>query len=321
MSLSQIDPALVRARELTLKHIRSGPTLWVKPPGDTEPDHEDSRFYHPWYPEHQRLLKGGWKPLEADGTWPTVVLFGGRQKEENRRLLECCRAVSSDLVYFVLPNEYGARSLKRELHDLKEEFVGRKCRLCVITGDGDGKAEWARTEPNSAGFLSSPGLFSWDKVDRGSWLLSEVLAEERLRSPVVDLGAGWGYLSAQLPAELELHLVEADERGLQAARQNLAARTAHFHWADATDKQTLPQKLKQRVPTVVMNPPFHSHKKADPVLGGAFVATAAWLLRRGGTCYMVGNVHLPYHKIMSHLFTSVEVLRRQDGFQILRGNL
>jgi 16S rRNA (guanine1207-N2)-methyltransferase len=320
-SLSEIDPALTRARELTLKHIRSGPALWIKPPGDTEPNHPDSRFYHPWYPEHERLLKAGWKPFEPGRKWDTVVLFGSRQKEENRRLLQASRSLSGDLVYFVLPNEYGAKSLKRELSDLTEEFVGRKSRLCVVPGGVDGDPELEATEPNSAGFESAPGLFSWDKVDRGSQLLSEVLAEERLRSPVVDLGAGWGYLSTGLPEKLEVHLVEADRRGLEAAKVNLSSRTAHFHWADGTDTGTLPQNLRGKIPTVIMNPPFHTHKKADPVLGGAFVSTAAWLLRRGGVCYFVGNVHLPYQKIASHFFSQVDLLRQKDGYQVLRGKV
>jgi 16S rRNA (guanine1207-N2)-methyltransferase len=318
-SLSEIDPALIRARELTLKNLPPGPALWVKPPGDTEPRDEDSRFYHPWFPEHQRLLKLGWKPFDEDQKWETVVLFGGRQKEENRRLLAVCRALSTGAVYFVLPNDYGAKSFKSKIVGLREEFVGRKCRLFVVEGGGESVFELESTEQNSAGFQSTPGLFSWDKVDHGSRLLSQVLNEERLRSPVVDLGAGWGYLAAGLPPELEVHLVEADRRGLEAAKVNLSGRTCHFHWADATVTSSLPQNLKGRVPTVIANPPFHTHKKADPVLGGAFVATAAWLLKRGGSCYLVGNAHLPYKTIMSQFFSKVDMLLQRDGFQVLRG--
>src|SRR5690606_30184258 len=122
----------------------------------------------------------------------------------------------------------------------------------------------------------------WDKVDRGSELLADVLSAEKLRGPVLDLGAGWGYLASRLPERLEIHLLEADLRGLEACRLNLEGHRLHLHWADGTDPKTLPQKMQDRFPVVVTNPPFHTHKKADPVLGGAFVSTAAWSLKPGG---------------------------------------
>lgn len=317
-SLSEIDPALQRARDLVLKSLPAEPALWVKPPGDTSPNHPESAFFHPWFPEHQRLMSQGWQSVSIPSGLDRTVLFGGKQKEENRRLLEACRSCSKE-VYFVMPNEYGARSMTKEVEGVLDERVGKKSRLVVVQGDPAGSFLELNLEINSAGFYSTPGLFSWDRVDRGSELLAEALAGEGLRSPVVDLGGGWGYLVTCLSPELEVHLVEADQRGLEAAKRNLTSRTAHFHWADGTDVATLPQSLKGRVPTVITNPPFHTHRKADPVLGGAFVATAFWLLKRGGFLYLVGNTHLPYKKIMEEFFSPVDLVVQKDGFQVLRG--
>lgn len=279
----------------------------------------ESRFEQPWYPEFHRLLSLGWKPLaEESREWDRVVVFGSRQKEETRRLLDRARRVARDLVYLAVPNEYGGKSWKSELEGVQGEEVGRKSRLFVLSPL---ETELAVEDfgENSAGFTSTPGLFSWDKIDRGSELLAGVLSEQSLRGPVVDLGAGWGYLPTRLSPHLEFHLVEADRRGLVAAEANLKGRNVHLHWADASDPQSLPPGLKGRVPAVITNPPFHTHKKADPVLGGAFVATAGWLLKKGGACYLVGNSHLPYAKIMEAVFSNVEVLLQQDGFKVYRG--
>jgi 16S rRNA (guanine1207-N2)-methyltransferase len=70
---------------------------------------------------------------------------------------------------------------------------------------------------------------------------------------------------------------------------------------------------------VITNPPFHTGKKSEPVLGGAFVATAYKLLKPKGALYLVGNSHLPYYKIMSAFFGEVEMLAREQGFTVLRG--
>lgn len=308
-----------------LKELPPGPTLWLKPPGDTPLNDPDSRYYHPWYPEHQRLLAGGWHPLEEQRRWPQVVLFGGRQKEENKRLLQAGQSLTEPegKVYFIVPNDYGAKSLRKELAEsgcLRHEFVGRKSRLFLLSGNSGESEDLESLQLNSTGLMSTPGLFSWDKADRGSQLLAQVLEKEKIRGPVADLGAGWGYLSWRLPKTLELHLIEADRRGLRAAQVNLQDRVAHFHWADVSEPSSLPQTLMGRVSTVITNPPFHTNKRAEPVLGGAFVATAQALLNARGSFYMVGNSHLPYGKIVAAYFPSVEELARSDGYSVFRGS-
>jgi|GEM_PF-1529614 len=317
-SLSEIDPAIGRSRDLVLKSLPAGPALWLRPPGDTVCNHPDSRFQQPWYPEHQRLLGLGWKAWdETSADWDRVVVLGTRHKEETRRLLDLAHSLARDRVYFALPNEYGGKSWKGEQEEILEEQVGRKSRLFVLRSRGGSRPE--ELEKNSSHYWSTPGLFSWDRVDRGSELLAEALDSESLRGPVLDLGAGWGYLAGRLPPALELHLVEADRRGLDACRANLEGRRVHYHWADGTDPRTLPPTLRERLATVITNPPFHTHKKADPVLGGAFAATAAWGLKRGGALYLVGNSHLPYGRVLEALFPRVEVLMQQDGFKVYRG--
>lgn len=318
-SLSEIDPALARARDLVLKYLPDEPALWLKPPGDTSRAHPESRFYHPWFPEHQRLLGAGWRVFDGGDRWETAVLFGGKQKDENKHLLSWARSKVGEAgkVFFVVPNEYGAKSWKWET-ELLDEQVGKKSRLFVLAGLQAECSEIEELQRNRAGFYTTPGLFCWEKIDQGSKVLIDVLASEKLVGPVTDLGAGWGYLATQLSESLTVHLIEADRRGLDAAKKNLAGRSAHFHWADATDPKTVPRELIGRMRCVVVNPPFHTHKKADPVLGAAFAATASALLKPRGSCYLVGNSHLPYQKVMREFFSEVEVLEQRNGFKVYR---
>ena len=316
MSLSTSDPYLSRALELLLKNLPKSPALWVKPPSGTRIPCADSSFYQPWYPEHQRLLKDGNTAWTPGSEFSNAVVFGGRHKEENVQLVEACR--SHGPVHFLIPNEYGAKSYRKLFEGaLEEEEVGRKSRLMRLRQSKDSQpkplVEYSETLP---GFVSTPGLFCWDKPDKGSELLAQALAEQELKGPVLDLGAGWGYLCKNLPEELELHLVEADSRGVEACRRNLSGRPATYHWADATEPATLPANLLNGMHTVITNPPFHTHKQAEPILGGAFVANAHRFLRKGGRFYMVGNVHLGYFKLLETFFQDVKELSRANGFSV-----
>ena len=165
------------------------------------------------------------------------------------------------------------------------------------------------------GFITLPGVFSADAVDRGSALLAAVLPA-RLPARVADLGAGWGWLSAQILARegvQECHLVEAEHLALVCAKVNIADARAHFHWADATRFRPV-----ARFGAVVMNPPFHATRAADPALGLAFIRAAQAMLSLSGTLYMVANRHLPYMPLLHDLFRSVEELGADPAFRLLR---
>ena len=297
--------------------------------GTLERHHPESRFYQPWYSEHQSLLQSGWKAWEQEKSgWEQVVLFGGKQKEENNHLICCGRqlATPSGYLYFVIPNEHGSKSYQKgfeESNALERLEVGRKSRLYVLRAlpANEAPLELHNFQEDSSGDITLPGLFSWTKGDRGSELLCQVLREESLRGPIADLGAGWGYLARALPKKAILHLIEADQRGLDACLQNVDHPSLHCHWADVVDPQSIPQELHGNCQTVVTNPPFHQGKKADPVLGGAFVASARKLLRRKGQLYLVGNDHLPYRKIMKAFFPQVDQLACDRGFRVLGGRL
>jgi len=153
------------------------------------------------------------------------------------------------------------------------------------------------------GFVTRPGVFSADGSDRGSVLLAAALPE-KIKGHVADLGAGWGYLSRAILAHdgvKSLDLVEADREALDCARENITDPRAVFHWADATSfKPARPWDV------VVMNPPFHTSRAADPELGAAFIRAAHRGLLPSGSLWLVANRHLPYDRILTPLFRNVE---------------
>jgi 16S rRNA (guanine1207-N2)-methyltransferase len=177
---------------------------------------------------------------------------------------------------------------------------------------GDALTDWVASPRMVDGFQTLPGVFSADGVDAGSALLAAALPA--LKGRVADLGAGWGYLSHAILAHegvKSVDVVEADFVALTSARANITDARARFHWADATTFR--PDTLMD---AVVMNPPFHVGRTADPALGMAFIKCAKKMLTPGGSLYMVANRMLPYDKLLPTLFREVIDLGGTSAFRL-----
>jgi 16S rRNA (guanine1207-N2)-methyltransferase len=170
-------------------------------------------------------------------------------------------------------------------------------------------------DQNFRGFITQSGVFSAGAVDSASALLAEALPEH-LAGDVLDLGAGWGYLSAEIVKRVgvtRLDLVEADYFALDCAKRNLCDPRAKFHWADARDWTGV-------YDAVVMNPPFHTGREGDPELGRAFITAARSCLRPKGTLYMVANRHLPYETALEQCFAKVLELPGNGRFKLFQAS-
>ena len=170
-------------------------------------------------------------------------------------------------------------------------------------------------DQNFDGFTTQSGEFSAGAVDRASALLAEALPEY-LAGDVLDLGAGWGYLSSEIlkrDAVVRLDLVEADHFALDCAKRNLCDPRAKFHWADARDWTGV-------YDAVVMNPPFHTGREGDPELGRTFITAARRCLRAKGTVYIVANRHLPYETTLEQCFAKVLELTGNGRFKLFQAS-
>lgn len=195
-------------------------------------------------------------------------------------------------------------------------LVSKAHGKCVWMRAGDALSDWARPQMSQIadGSWTAPGVFSADGPDPGSQLLAEALPQA-LKGHWADLGAGWGWLGraalARCPKIKTLHMVEADHAALACARRNLDDTRAAFHWADATT-----WKAPASLDGVLMNPPFHVGRKADPSLGRAFVAAAARLVGPSGQLWMVANRHLPYENTLKDVFREVSDMGGTSKFKL-----
>lgn len=165
------------------------------------------------------------------------------------------------------------------------------------------------------GFKTKPGMFSFDRIDAGSKLLAASLPDD-LKGNVADFCAGWGYLAAEVLQRSQsltaLDLYEADFEALEAARVNVhGAIEPRFFWTDL-----LAEAVERRYDAIVMNPPFHSGRAAEPGIGAGMIRAASKALKPGGRLFMVANRQLPYEQVLSAAFSSHAEIARDGMFKV-----
>lgn len=228
----------------------------------------------------------------------------------------------------VVPNLMGASRLKKDISKLFPEVETSskaKCRIFDTTSTPDNllARKWAslakpKTIPDT-NLITTPGIFSAEKLDTGSKILAEILKKESWYGSGADLGSAYGYLSQAVldtPRQKirEILLCELDSRALECAKTNLADHpNAHYRWVDVTQGITHERKLDW----IITNPPFHQAQDQSFELGKTFIRQAAALLKPGGNLYLVANIHLPYENLILEHFRSHRLLTEQNGFKVI----
>lgn len=270
-------------------------------------------------PKERTCIIDGFKP--TSDTWKTrgylcetalasqnaaTIICLPRAKKEARRLIAQAMSLCEGIVIIDGQKTDGIDSVLRDMR--------KRIEVSAPISKAHGKLFWCAAPDASlfddwrdgpaltdGGFWTAPGVFSADGIDPASALLVDALPD-KLGHEVADLGAGWGYLSAHILTRADiktLHLVEAEHMALECARRNVTDPRAVLHWADGTAWQA-----ERKVDTVVMNPPFHASRTADPALGQAFVRAAAAMLKPQGQLWMVANRHLPYEQCLQDSFVN-----------------
>ncbi|MBT8455120.1 MAG: class I SAM-dependent methyltransferase [Rhodobacteraceae bacterium] len=271
-----------------------------------------------FWPDVAALRAAGWEagPQVPEQVAASVV-FLPRSKAEARAVIAQAVAVSRGPVIVDGQKTDGIESVLRDARrvaDVSGVLSKHHGKLFSIAPGGD-FASWA--DPGdlhpAPGFVTRVGVFSADKVDRGSAVLADLLPA-RLPARVADFGAGWGFLSRAIlerDGVTSLDVIEADHRALECARRNITDDRARFHWADVAG--FVPET---RLDAVITNPPFHTSRAADPALGAGFIAAAARVLAPFGQLWLVANRHLPYEKTLTAAFTELREVRNDPAFKV-----
>ena len=270
----------------------------------------DIEAVQPFRPQFEALEKSGTTVQPEAGEGPcdlALILLSKHRGENENRIAEALKTtVPGGYLVIAGSKEDGVQSLRKRLGSLFADLEAMPkyhgVALWFARPENADEAIEKLSHPTveiDGRFTTVPGLFSHDRVDEGSRILAERLPED-FAGLAADFGAGWGYLSAMLaeraPSTVGIDLYEADWRALERAKTNLAtaAPAMRYFWQDMTATP-----VKTRYDLIIMNPPFHTGKAAEPRLGRAMVKAATDALKSGGKLLLVANRGLPYEPILA----------------------
>ncbi len=267
--------------------------------------------------------------LPGEKKFQICLVVIGKFKAKNEAMISRARALaeSDGLIIVAGAKNTGVGSLRKRISVdftiqqslAKHHSIAFSFHNGAVTHEKSADlTEWT-VKTKRREYLTAPGLFSAEKIDAGSAMLVEHFAGLN-GGLVADLGAGWGYLSAEAIATIDnisgLDMYEADWHGVVCCRKNICEQTSHIntqaHWLDVVN-----EPVAKKYDTIIMNPPFHQGKKLANELGQGFITTAARILKPGGRMLMVANRHLPYEELLHRLFSRVCQLEENGIYKII----
>lgn len=182
-------------------------------------------------------------------------------------------------------------------------------RATVIAGDGQQ-------------FYSKPGIYGWQKIDRGSELLIDAIRDDfkdqamTATPSILDLGCGYGYLSVMIAQLTGAKVVATDNNiaAISACEMNFSSHGISGEViADDCGKS-----IGELFDLVVCNPPFHQGFETSHALTETFLREAVRHLKPGGIAYFVVNRFINIETGARRAFGKVEEIRSAQGFKVLR---
>ncbi|MCR8921594.1 methyltransferase [Dasania sp. GY-MA-18] len=179
-------------------------------------------------------------------------------------------------------------------------------------------------QPVAAGdirFTSKPGVFGWNKIDRGSEFLiahlPEVLATITTEiKRVADLGCGYGYLSVMASQQLNqatFYAVDNNVAAVTCCQQNFIQHKI----AGEVSLDSCGSQLSPGFDFLLCNPPFHQGFDVESGLTDKFVQSVSRLLNKGGHGFFVVNAFIPLERKAKGLFESVTMVANNQSFKLL----
>lgn len=275
---------------------------------------------HGFAPDYAYWADAGYDVGPAPADLAAVIVVVPRSKALARAMV----AQAAEMAPFVIVDGQrtdGADSLFKEMRKRLGDLPSLpKAHGRLFWFDSPGAIpEWkAGFITSDDGYVTQPGVFAEGGVDKGSAQLIAALPA-KMGNRVGDLGAGWGYLTAEVlklhPEIKQMDMIEAEQLAVDCAAQNVTDPRAKMHWADATT-----WRPETAFDAIVTNPPFHTSRTADPSLGRAFIASAAKMLAKHGHLWLVANRHLPYEGALSDHFIRVEEIGGTGGFKLFHAH-
>lgn len=169
-------------------------------------------------------------------------------------------------------------------------------------------------------YWSKPGVYGWNKIDKGSAYLIEHLDAFLMTMPepprnILDLGCGYGYLSLNA-SHLDIPITATDNNAaaIAACERNFDRYPVNGKvvTADCADG------ISGKFDLILCNPPFHAGFGVEGDLTDRFLQAAHDRLSNAGVACFVTNLHIPLERKARDLFHQVEIIASNSNFKLTR---
>lgn len=165
--------------------------------------------------------------------------------------------------------------------------------------------------------VSYPGVFSHGRLDEGSRLLLDAMAEHTLPKPgrVIDVGCGAGVLTLVLARQgWQVQAMDVSATAVAACKQSLERNGLQGQVCGGD----LFSPVSGRVNMIVTNPPFHDRRLRTTDITRRLIEEAPGHLKDGGEMWLVANRELPYVQWLDDAFSHVQVAAETNRFRVYR---
>lgn len=266
---------------------------------------------------------------EAGYQW--IILNLPRQKALLRMMLECAAALlaADGVLWLAGENKAGIKSADKHLKSyfgkVRKLDNARHCTLYEASNPVGQQAfdplafreQWLlNCKSTEIKVASYPGVFAHGRLDAGTALLLDVLAEFPAEGDVLDFACGAGIVGAYIATRNEhakVSLLDTNALALLACEETLTANQLDGA-VIASDGLS---ELTGSFDLIVSNPPVHAGVKTDSRLSMRLLDSIHDHLNPGGLFMMVANVHLPYEKWLSQKFRHCSELAANDNYKVI----
>jgi len=329
-----IDRNLLRARPLQS-------CLWINPEADAnwqglKTNCKTLKLFSQDHGAYSSLLEAGADiefsafPSTANKKHQWIIVNLPRQKALLTMMLDCAASLLSadGALWLAGENKAGIKSADKllKLHFAQVTKLDN-ARHCTLFEASDSLSQqtfkpsayrqtW-QLECNDAGIdvISYPGVFAHGRLDPGTALLLQALANMDLQGDVLDFACGAGVIGACIGANhthTRMTMLDSNALALKASKETLAVNHLQGNVL-ASDGLS---KLKESYDIIVSNPPIHRGIKTDNLLSMRLLDTVHEYLKPGGLLILVTNIHLPYENWLSRKFKRFRQLLVNDSYKV-----
>jgi len=270
-------------------------------------------------------------PGAGKETYNWVIINLPRQKALLAMMLECAASLLAEggVLWLAGENKAGIKSadnlLKLYFGQVRKLDNARHCGLLEAGArlhqqPFDPLAHREKWVLDCAGsrisVLSYPGVFAHGRLDGGTALLLDAVADMQVHGDVLDFACGAGVIGSCIAtqnADAHVTFLDSSALALKACEDTMNAN----HLQGAVLASDGLSELSGSFDLVVTNPPIHAGVKTDTRLGMRLLDSVHRHIRAGGRLILVANLHLPYENWLSTRFKSCSQLASNENFKVI----